>query len=298
MKRLLLAVAALLALVSSASAQTIVQCKTSGGAQGACANASIQTAKLVDGATFVTLTGSQILTNKTLDCTNNTCTVRLGSDVTGVLGKANGGFGVNVNTGLTAFASPYVDSAGAMQIGTPSASNLASRAAAIFYFASPAAVGTAVATALAANAAGNSFTITTSTFDVCRTARVVFAAGWDGGNVTLNGTNCLGTAASDTITASAGSTVGGVVAFATLTSASKGSVGASAATATIQYDGRLGFATKRTIDVNAGFLIVDRSSIEAPFLSSSGSCNLNCANMYPTTAPNGSHKYIWVQMSP
>lgn len=66
MTRSFVVASALLALVASAGAQTIVQCKTSGGAQGACANTSIQTAKLVDGATFVTLAGSQTLTNKTL----------------------------------------------------------------------------------------------------------------------------------------------------------------------------------------------------------------------------------------
>ena len=73
------------------AAPTIVQCKDAGGSQGQCANASIQTAKLVDGASFITLTGSQILANKTLNCANNTCTVRLGSDVTGITPLANGG---------------------------------------------------------------------------------------------------------------------------------------------------------------------------------------------------------------
>lgn len=45
--------------------------------------------------TVVGLAVSQILTNKTFNCANNTCTVRLGSDVTGVLPAANGGTGVN-----------------------------------------------------------------------------------------------------------------------------------------------------------------------------------------------------------
>ncbi|MDE2471634.1 MAG: hypothetical protein KGL35_23640, partial [Bradyrhizobium sp.] len=38
---------------------------------------------------------SQTLTNKTLNCANNTCTIRLGSDVTGQLPVANGGTGLS-----------------------------------------------------------------------------------------------------------------------------------------------------------------------------------------------------------
>lgn len=56
-------------------------------------------------ATVATLTGTQILTNKTLNCANNTCTVRLGSDVTGTLAEANGGFASDISgigTGLIA----------------------------------------------------------------------------------------------------------------------------------------------------------------------------------------------------
>lgn len=56
-------------------------------------------------ASVVTISASQILTNKILNCANNTCTVRLGSDVTGTLPEANGGFASDISgigTGLVA----------------------------------------------------------------------------------------------------------------------------------------------------------------------------------------------------
>jgi hypothetical protein len=84
-----------------------------GGSPPACA--AVPDAAL--SANIVTLTGSQILTNKTLNCANNTCTVRLGSDVSGTLPKANGGFGQSVASGLTFGQGVYVDSSGVLQIG-------------------------------------------------------------------------------------------------------------------------------------------------------------------------------------
>lgn len=66
-----------------------------GGSPPACA--AVPDAAL--SANIVTLTGAQILTNKTLNCANNTCTVRLGSDVTGITPVANGG--TNSSTALT-----------------------------------------------------------------------------------------------------------------------------------------------------------------------------------------------------
>ena len=43
--------------------------------------------------TIATLAAAQALTNKTIDCTSNTCTVRAASDITGQLPIANGGSG-------------------------------------------------------------------------------------------------------------------------------------------------------------------------------------------------------------
>lgn len=64
-------------------------------------------------ATLVTLSGAQTLTNKVFNCANNTCTVRLGSDVTGNLplsniaaGSADTVLGYWAGTGLSALSIP------------------------------------------------------------------------------------------------------------------------------------------------------------------------------------------------
>lgn len=76
-----------------------------GGSPPACA--AVPDAAL--SSNVVTLTGSQILTNKTLNCANNTCTVRLGSDVSGITPVANGG--TNSSTALSGNR-PIVSSGG------------------------------------------------------------------------------------------------------------------------------------------------------------------------------------------
>jgi hypothetical protein len=66
-------------------------------------------------AVLVTLSGSETLTNKTINGANNTLTVRLANDVSGTLPVANGGTGItSLGTGVATF------------LGTPSSANLAS----------------------------------------------------------------------------------------------------------------------------------------------------------------------------
>lgn len=73
----------LILLGSSSGSSTIKAPATGGG-----------TATLFTGSdTIVGRATADTLTNKTFNCANNTCTVRLGSDVTGTLPKANGGLG-------------------------------------------------------------------------------------------------------------------------------------------------------------------------------------------------------------
>lgn len=66
--------------------------------------------------------------------------------------------------------------------------------------------------------------------------QAVFQAGWDGGNVTITGTDAAGAALTETITAAAGSTVETTRAFKTVTAAVKSATGATANTATLKTD--------------------------------------------------------------
>lgn len=63
-------------------------------------------------ASGITASSTTTFTNKTINCANNTCTVRLGSDVTGTLPYGNGG------TGATAFTNHGAVTAGASALTT------------------------------------------------------------------------------------------------------------------------------------------------------------------------------------
>jgi hypothetical protein len=71
--------------------------------------------------------------------------------------------------------------------------------------------------------------------------RVVFAASWDGGNISLIGTDIFDAAQTETITAVANSTVQGLKVWKTITSISKSLVGSNAATFTTQTGSRVVF---------------------------------------------------------
>lgn len=100
------------------------------------------------------------------------------------------------------------------------------------------------ATGINADDAGNDFAGGFTDPDVPRNLTVAFAASWDGGDVTVTGTDQFGDAVSEVFTASAGSTVTGSKIFATVTAAEKGAVGAAAVAATIGVGEKLGLGNR------------------------------------------------------
>jgi hypothetical protein len=79
--------------------------------------------------------------------------------------------------------------------------------------------------------------------DVPRNLRITFAAGWDGGNVTMVGTNQFDEAVSETFVAVAGTTVVGTKIFKTVTSATKVTLAGGVETASIGTGDKIGVSS-------------------------------------------------------
>ncbi len=116
-----------------------------------------------------------------------------------------------------------------------------------------------------------------------RSVSVAFAAGWQGGDVTVVGTDQFGRAQSETIADNAGNTVEGVKIFRTITSASKELIAGTTDTCTLQTGLKIG--------------------IPVPLLGAWGIQMVDGVAAQPTawdatyhsftsaTAPNGAHDY-------
>ncbi len=98
-----------------------------------------------------------------------------------------------------------------------------------------------VSTGLASNSASATFA-TPANPDVPRNVSVTAGANWDGGNVTVTGTDINGGAQNETITPTPGSTVAGAKIFTTVTGATKATQGSQSTsnTATLGYGTKLG----------------------------------------------------------
>lgn len=95
---------------------------------------------------------------------------------------------------------------------------------------------TAIHAAFAGNNGSNAFPGPITQPSQVRTLAVTFASSWDGGNVTIVGTDLNGASLSETFTAAAGTTVIGKKQYASVVSATKGAVGATSNTASIGTD--------------------------------------------------------------
>lgn len=109
------------------------------------------------------------------------------------------------------------------------------------YYAAPVAADNVTVSAAVASNAANTFPGPFGAIETWgRNVRCVFAASYDGGNVTVVGTDQFGQVISETIVASAGSTVSGVKIFRTVTGISKATVGATSNTVSVGLGLKIG----------------------------------------------------------
>jgi len=119
---------------------------------------------------------------------------------------------------------------------------------------------------------------------VPRNLRAVFAASYDGGNITVVGTNQFNVATTEVIVASAGATVVGVKVFKTITSITKATVGATANTVSIGTGDLLGIVP--VPQVGSPVLLAVNGVGEA--VTFDATYNAFTA----TSIPNGSRSYV------
>lgn len=178
------------------------------------------------------------------------------------------------NAAASVLASIKTSAAGAMQLAawtTPVAAG-----------------GTALSSTLAANSATNALT-GLSNPAVPMVVEATFGAGWDGGNIVITGT-FNGALQTDTITASAGSTVAGVKPFTTITSAVKTAVGASTATVQLFNTAIFGLVPAPVSTQGLPIVLTTLAAFEAA-LSSFAISTANSTVVFHT-APSGTNSFL------
>lgn len=173
---------------------------------------------------------------------------------------------------------------GASGTGAITGAPATAAAAAFATFVAPAAAGVDVHAAIASD---NAAPVTTGITNpaIPRSLQVVFAALWDGGDVTVEGTDYLtGAAVSETFLNVPGTTVEGSKVFATVTSISNQTVGAGGAlTATVQTGTKLGLAA---LPAGPGSIATVDGVLDAADLGTT------YGSVLFTTAPNGARNFV------
>lgn len=131
----------------------------------------------------------------------------------------------------------------------------------VLSFAAVPAAGVACHAAVAGSAA-NAFPGPFINPTLARSLDCVFAAGWDGGNVTVTGVNQFNEAVSEVYVAVPGTTVAGTKIFSSITAAAKATVGAAADTVQLQTGGKIGIFMRLADTV--GLLFVNDPADFAP----------------------------------
>jgi hypothetical protein len=118
-----------------------------------------------------------------------------------------------------------------------------------------------------------------------RSARVTFDAGWDGGNVTIIGTNQFDEAVSETFSSAPGTTVEGQQAFKTVTSISKGAVGSTGG-ASVGVGNKLGIYGRLSDTYNAQLFVSN--------VACGATLNATYHTFLPELSPDGSLNYTLI----
>lgn len=113
-----------------------------------------------------------------------------------------------------------------------------------------------------AASAGNTFSGSPTSPDVPRSLQVEMATGWDGGDVTVTGTNQFDLAVSEVFTTGSNVIRTGVKVFKTVTSIAKATVGASGAIATVGTGDKLGIVGVLS-SATGGILFTNNGAIPA-----------------------------------
>lgn len=158
----------------------------------------------------------------------------------------------------------------------------------MFVFSNPLATNTARSSTRAANSGTNTFAGLVNP-DMPRSLDIIFGAGWDGGNVTVVGTDQFDAAVTEVVVAVANSTVLGIKTFKTITSATKASVGASAAVAQLLCGTRIGIPARLT-DTQALLVVKNTIPGDHPsgFCTTGSLANATYNNVQLGDPPNGS----------
>lgn len=171
--------------------------------------------------------------------------------------------------------------------GTPFA--VSSATALMFNFVDPDAPAVAGVHAVVLATAPNAFPGPLTQPDMPRNLSVTFESGWDGGAVTVTGTDQFDTAITESFAYSAG-TVNGTKMFKTVTGVAKATIGVATKTASVGTGGILGIPQKA--GAVWGVLFADTVA-EAVTISTANS------SFTPTTAPDGSTTYtLFVNILP
>jgi hypothetical protein len=170
-----------------------------------------------------------------------------------------------------------------LRVANPALRDVFAQGLAMFFIQDLAATAVAVHAAVREDAVAAAFTGTITSPAFPRSLSVNFASGWQGGNISVVGTDQFGRAVTETIVASAGNTVQGTKIFATVASATKGAAAGTSDTATLQTGTLIGIPVPLLGAWGIGLVdgVAELFTWDATYHGFTPG----------TTAPNGTHDY-------